>query len=47
MLCSGNIAPFVNKFPKDNHLYPLITTKTQDFVVEPDVEEADEDSDDE
>ena len=47
MLCSGNIAPFVNKFPKDNHLYPLITTKTQDFVVEPEAEDVDEDSDDE
>ncbi len=47
MLCAGNIAPFVNKFPKDNHLYPLITTKTQDFVVEADMEDADAEPEDE
>ena len=30
MLCAGNIAPFVNKIPTDNRLYPLITTKAED-----------------
>lgn len=33
LLCSGNIVPFEDKFPKDSELYKLMTTKPREMLT--------------